>query len=162
MGVHPGGGFLRPTGAGDGEWGGEGAKTEHAGKKVPRGSRQTPERLREMKIGEGFLSDAERQLFVDILYEFDGALAFDDSEMGLLDERIEPPVTVHTVPHTPIQQNNLLLPKAMQEEAAKIMREKTRLWITGVLARTVPRTPFSCRKEGRWETEAHQRRATHE
>ena len=34
---------------------------------------------------------AERQLFVDILFEFEGALAFEDGEMGLLDESVEPP-----------------------------------------------------------------------
>jgi len=51
---------------------------------VPRGSRLTPERLAAMKIGTGNLSVAEKQLFVDILFEFEGAIAFEDSEMGLL------------------------------------------------------------------------------
>ena len=61
---------------------------------VPRGSRLTPERLAAMKIGTEFLSDAEKQLFIDILFEFEGAIAFDDSEMGLLNPAIEPPVHI--------------------------------------------------------------------
>ena len=44
-----------------------------------------------MKIGNGSLSPAERQLFVDILFEHEAAIAFDESEMGLLDPSIEPP-----------------------------------------------------------------------
>jgi len=73
---------------------------------VPRGSRLTPERLTKMQIGTGFLSKEERQLFVDILFEFEGAVAFEDSEIGLLSAAIEPPVHINTVPHSPWQQQN--------------------------------------------------------
>ena len=93
---------------------------------VPRGSRLTPERLASMKIGTGFLSDSEKQLFIDILFEFEGAIAFDDSEMGLLNPAIEPPIHIHTVPHVPWQQQNIRLPKAMQEAATAIVKEKLR------------------------------------
>lgn len=133
-GIHPGGGLLRAedevsTGRSAKDCGGaepEGSEfRKHAGKVVPRGSRLTPERLQQIQIGgDGFLTEAEKQLFTDILFEFEGALAFDDSEMGLLDASIEPPVVVHTVPHTPWQQNSHRLPKAMQEEAAEIIQEK--------------------------------------
>ena len=91
---------------------------------VPRGSRLTPERLSAMKIGTGFLSDAEKQLFIAILFEYEGAIAFEDSEMGLLDPSIEPPVAIHTIPHTPWQQPNLRLPKSMQEEATRQVKKK--------------------------------------
>lgn len=82
---------------------------------VPRGSRLTPEQLLGMQIGAGFLSDAEKQLFIAILYEYEGAIAFEDSEMGLLDPSIEPPVVIHTVSHAPWQQPNLRLPKSTRE-----------------------------------------------
>ena len=95
-----------------------------AGKTVPRGSRLTPERLANMRIGTGFLTDDEKNLFIDILFEFEGVLAFDDSEMGLLNPEVEPPVEIHTVPHTPWQQQSLRLPKAMQEAAAAILKKK--------------------------------------
>ena len=99
------------------------------GKWVPRGSRLTPERLAKMKIGIGFLSPEERQIFVDILVEYEGAIAFDESEMGLLDPSIEPPVVIHTVPHTPWQQQNIRLPKAMQDVATTHVKEKLALGI---------------------------------
>ena len=70
---------------------------------VPRGSRLTPERLKEMQIGTGLLWEGEKQLFIDILFEHEGAIAFDDSEMGLLKPEIELPVVIHTVPYTPWQ-----------------------------------------------------------
>ena len=73
----------------------------HSGKTVPRGSRLTLERLSQMKIGSNFLSLQERQLFINILFEFKGAVAFDEMEMGMLHESIEPPIEIHTVPHTP-------------------------------------------------------------
>jgi hypothetical protein len=99
------------------------------GRVVPRGSRLTPERLKSMRIGEGFLSDAEKQLFIDILFEYEGAIAFDDSEMGMVKPEIEPPVIIHTIPHEPWQQQNLRLPKAMQDAATAIVKEKLELGI---------------------------------
>ena len=94
------------------------------GRTVPRGSRLTPERLAAMKIGTGFLSDQEKQIFIDILFQFEGAIAFDDSEMGLLNPAIEPPVVIHTVPHVPWQQQNIRLPKSMQQVATQYVKEK--------------------------------------
>jgi hypothetical protein len=91
---------------------------------VPRGSRLTPERLAAMKIGTGNLSVAEKQLFIDILFEFEGAIAFEDSEMGLLNPEIEPPIHINTIPHSPWQQKNIRFSKSMQEAAADIIKEK--------------------------------------
>jgi hypothetical protein len=94
-GINPGGGanFGPPNGT----------LVHQSGKVVPKGSRLTPERLAQMKIGGGMLSKEERQLFINILFEYEGAIAFDDSEMGLLSPEIEPPVKIHTVPHLPWQ-----------------------------------------------------------
>ena len=82
----------------------------HGGKTVPRGSRLTPERLTAMNIGGDFLTMEEKQLFIDILFEYEGAIAFDESEMGMLHSDVEPPVKINTVPHQPWQQQNLRLP----------------------------------------------------
>ena len=84
----------------------------------------TLERLHNMRIGTRLLSEVEKQLFIDILFEYEGAIAFDDSEMGMLKPEIEPPIVIHTVPHKPWQQANLRLPKAMQEVATAIVKEK--------------------------------------
>jgi hypothetical protein len=99
-------------------------------KTVPKGSRLTPERLEAMTIGDGLLWESEKQLFVDILFEFEAAIAFDDSEMGLLKPEIEPPIVIHTVPHKPWQQASLRLPKAMQEAANQHVKDKL---VNGVL-----------------------------
>jgi hypothetical protein len=96
---------------------------------VPRGSRLTPDRLEKMQIGNGFLTKEEHQLFVDILFEFEGAIAFKDSEMGMLRDEIEPPIKIHTIPHEPWQQQNLRLPKAMQETAMAIVKDKLELGV---------------------------------
>jgi len=45
-----------------------------------------------------FLSKEEKQIFIDILFKFEGAIAVDGSEMGLSNE---PPVVLHTIPHVP-------------------------------------------------------------
>ena len=59
-GINPGGGI-------NGEINLE-SSTKWTGKVVPRGSRLTPERLAKMKIGTGFLTEPEKQLFIDILF----------------------------------------------------------------------------------------------
>jgi hypothetical protein len=84
-----------------------------------------PERLAAMRIGHNFLSPAEKQLFVGILFDYEGAVALDESEMGLLHHSIEPPVVIHTVPHTPWQQQNPRLPKAMQDVATAHVKRQT-------------------------------------
>jgi len=86
-----------------------------------------PERLKAMKIGEGFLTEKEKGLFVEILYDYEGAIAFDDSEMGMLNPEIEPLAVIYTVPHEPWQQPSLWLPKAMEEKAMEIVKEKLKM-----------------------------------
>ena len=76
-----------------------------------------------MKIGTSFLSDAEKQLFI-VFFKYEGAIAFDDSEMGLLRPEIEPPVVIHTIPHIPWQQQNIRLPYAMKEAATNVVKKK--------------------------------------
>jgi hypothetical protein len=45
------------------------------------------ERLERMHIGNGFLTELERQLFVDILFHYEGAVAFTEEENGSLESR---------------------------------------------------------------------------
>ena len=106
-GVNPGGGVnsggLLQKGETCGQIGEDLEPWRRGGTVVSRGSRLTPERLASMRIGGDFLSDAEKQLFVNILFDYEGAIAFDDSEMGILKPEIEPPIVMHTVPHKPWQ-----------------------------------------------------------
>src|SRR5437762_11602813 len=103
-GVNPGGGANTGGVLSEGEtWSDVGVMDESEswrleGTKISRGSRLTPERLEKMQSGTKFLSDTERQLFIDILFEYEGAIGFDDSEMGILKQEIEPHIIIHTVP----------------------------------------------------------------
>src|SRR5437660_6826766 len=45
-------------------------------KVVPRGSQLTSEQIAAMNVGIGFLSTPEKQLFIDILLNYEGAIAF--------------------------------------------------------------------------------------
>ncbi len=47
----------------------DGPLGKRSGKIVPRGSRLTPERRAQIRIGNGFLSEEEKQVFIDILFE---------------------------------------------------------------------------------------------
>ena len=47
--------------------------------------------------------EAEILVFIDILFKYEGALSWEDSEMGMLDPAIEPPMEIHVVPHEPWQ-----------------------------------------------------------
>jgi hypothetical protein len=72
----------------------------NAGKVVPRSSRLTPERLAAMNISSRTLSKEEVELVQErVLFQFEGAIAFEDAHMRLLDPAIEPPIVIHTVPH---------------------------------------------------------------
>ena len=73
----------------------------HEGTVVPWGSQLTPEWLVSIWIDGGFLLEAEKQLFVDILFDYEGMITFDDSKMGMLKLEIELPIIIHTVPYTP-------------------------------------------------------------
>jgi hypothetical protein len=96
---------------------------------VPCGSRLTLDRLAKMQIRNGFLTREERQLFENILFEFEGAIAFEDSEMGMLREEVEPLIKIHSIPHEPWQHQNFCLPKAMQETATAIVKGKLELGV---------------------------------
>jgi hypothetical protein len=58
---------------------------------------------------------------------YKSAIAFDNSEMGLLRPEIEPPVIIHTIRHIPWQRQNIRLPYAMKEAATRIVKEKLTL-----------------------------------
>ena len=56
----------------------------YAGKTVTKGSRLMDDWLEQMKIGGSFLMTEEHSLFIDILFEFEGMIEFEDSEMYCL------------------------------------------------------------------------------
>jgi hypothetical protein len=75
-------------------------KKVNAGKVVPYSSQLTPECLVAMNISSRILSKEEVELVQErVLFQFEGAITFEDAHMRLLDSAIEPPVVIHTVSH---------------------------------------------------------------
>ena len=72
----------------------EGQKHE---KHVPQESQLIAKWLKAMHISEGFLTNTEKQLSIDILFEYKDAIAFDDLEIELLNPVIELSVAIQTV-----------------------------------------------------------------
>ena len=75
---------IKPEGKVNPEVNSEANMTGKPSENVPHESRLTSKCLASIKIDIGFLLDVEKQLFIDILFKYESAIAFDDSEMGLL------------------------------------------------------------------------------
>ena len=50
---------------------------------ILQGSQLTPQWLTSIKIGKGFLIELKWQVFLDILYDFEEVIKFEDSEIVL-------------------------------------------------------------------------------
>ena len=112
----------------------------------PRVSRLTPERPTKMNIGTNFLSPEEKQLFIDILFKYERAIAFDDSEISLLHPEIEPPVVIHTVPRSPWQQQTYVIPKRCKKPLPLLSQTRER--DPRIFARIIPQSLLFGQKEG--------------
>ena len=67
---------------------------------IKKGTRLTSERLKKLKLGDG-LSDEEKDVFYEMLYNREAAVAFDFKEKGYFNSEIEPPHVVLTIDHIP-------------------------------------------------------------
>jgi hypothetical protein len=71
----------------------------------------TQERLEQLEINkEGFLSEEEEKLFVQVMTNNEKALAFSDTEQGTLKESYFSPYVMPTVPHDPWAFKNIPIP----------------------------------------------------
>ena len=85
--------------------------------------RLTEERARTLKFGPD-LSDNERAEFLSMLRQHDLALAWDDSEIGLLKPHIEGPLHIFTVDHTPWNYKPFPMSYAEKEIAIDLLKKK--------------------------------------
>lgn len=90
---------------------------------IPRGSRLTPERIAEMKIGTELWPE-EKVLLLHILYNREKALAWQFSEMAAVSEDVSPPIPIRTIAHEAWQAPSFPVPKALTEEVRKMVRER--------------------------------------
>ncbi len=90
---------------------------------IKKGSRLTPERLEKLKLGEG-LSDEEKDVFYEMLYNREAAIAFNFEEKGYFNSEIEPPHVIPTIDHVPWQVKNFQVPKALEGEVINIIKDR--------------------------------------
>lgn len=90
---------------------------------APRGYRLTAERLKDIKIGIE-LSSNERDLFNEMLYRREPALAWTFQHIGRLNPEVLPPTKIRTIPHKAWQAAAYQVPKPLREEAVRMFRER--------------------------------------
>ena len=90
---------------------------------IKKGSRLTSERLKKLKL-EDSLSDKEQDVFYEMLYNREAAVAFDFKEKGFFNSEIEPPHVVPTIDHIPWQTKNFKVPKALEGEVIDIIKDR--------------------------------------
>src|ERR1700761_7179949 len=89
----------------------------------PRGQRLTQERLEKLVIGPD-VTPQEKEVLVEILYNREGALAWDWKEIGRVHPEVAPPQKIRTVPHIPWQAKSFPVPKALEPVIINLIKEK--------------------------------------
>ncbi len=90
---------------------------------IPRQSRLTPERMKELDIGD-MLQPAERELLEEMLINREKVLAFEWPECGRFHEDVSPPITINTVEHKAWQAPNFPCPKALLPTVIKMLKDR--------------------------------------
>jgi len=78
------------------------------------------------KIPAGFLTKAEAELLIDVLFRYEHAIAFTDLERGTFSQKYYPDYVIRTVPHQPWQRKPIRLLQSRREEVTRIMKEQMR------------------------------------
>ncbi|CAD6918627.1 unnamed protein product, partial [Tilletia caries] len=89
------------------------------------GKRLTLERLAELKLDpDGLLLPDEMDLLKWVLVSNEMAMAFDESEKGVVDPAIVPPVTIPVTEHELWNMRNIPVPAAIKEKVLGILKSK--------------------------------------
>ena len=85
----------------------------------------TQECLEELEINkEGFLSEEEEKLFIQVMSNNEKALAFVDTECGTLKESYFSSYVMPTVTHDPWVFKNILIPPGIRDKVIELLKEK--------------------------------------
>lgn len=90
---------------------------------IRRGERLTPARVERLNIGT-HLWLAEREVFLEMLFNREAAIAFTSGEKGRFHEFIEPPHVIPTIPHKAWQTAGLHVPAALQQTSVRILEDR--------------------------------------
>ena len=75
-------------------------------------------------IPSGFLTKAELELILHVLFENEDAFAFTDVERGTFSSEYYPDYTMRTVPHVPWRESPIRLPRAREGTIMKMLDEQ--------------------------------------
>ena len=89
---------------------------------IKKGSRLTKARMATLDVGD--LSPAEKDVFLNMLYNREAALAWDFSEIGLLREEVAPASRIRTVEHKPWQHPGFNIPLALHPKVVEMLTER--------------------------------------
>ncbi|GBG80990.1 hypothetical protein CBR_g31546 [Chara braunii] len=99
-------------------------------RKETEGQRITADRLAKMDIGDGNLTEKEKEFIAMTLRGCDKAIVFDDSEKGRIDPRYAEPARIHTVPHVPWKDRpQWKYAQKEKEEIVTFIKEKIRTFV---------------------------------
>jgi transposase InsO family protein len=73
---------------------------------------------------DGFLSEEEEKLFIQVVMNNEKALAFVDTERGTLKESYFSPYIIATVPHVPWEYKNIPIPPGIRDKVIELLKEK--------------------------------------
>jgi len=92
---------------------------------IPRGSRLTPERIKELDIGD-WLWPREREMLIEMLINHEVAIAFDWTESSQIHEDVSPPIVIKTIEHKAWQEPSFPVPRALLPIVLEILRDRLR------------------------------------
>ncbi|GBG86174.1 hypothetical protein CBR_g41078, partial [Chara braunii] len=118
-------------------------------RKETEGQRITANRLAKMDIGDGNLTEEEKEFIAMTLRGCDKAIAFDDSERGRIDPRYVKPARIHTVPHVPWKDRpQWKYAQKEKEEIVAFIKEKIRTFVAEPCESAYSNEWFFLRKGG--------------
>ncbi|CAD6955406.1 hypothetical protein CF335_g7724 [Tilletia laevis] len=89
------------------------------------GKRLTKERLDELDLDpDKMLNEEERKILIAVIRQNELALAFDETEKGVIDADIVSPVKIPVVEHMPWHHRNIPIPAAIKEDVLRLLQDK--------------------------------------
>lgn len=90
---------------------------------IPRRSRLTPTRMKELDVGDS-LWPAEREFLEEVLIAREKVFAFEWQECGTLHEDVSPPIVLNTIEHKAWQAANFPCPRALLPIVIKMLKDR--------------------------------------
>ncbi|KAJ9246723.1 hypothetical protein DTO195F2_9270 [Paecilomyces variotii] len=99
---------------------------------IKRGTRLTPDRLKNLIVGDD-LWPREKELLTEVLFAREAVLAWTFEEIGRMRPEVAPPIVIRTIDHEPWQAKSFPVPKALHGIAQGMVKERMN---AGILERS--------------------------